>query len=250
MAEVEKVMESIMQQSHLFSQTDIESIRSESNNDKRPKSSSTNRREKLMHSSPTTTKTSVLDSSWNQISSIYGEDQPDRDSVILMPVKTPPVKESLKKRSSGYLADFSNQSPKNNLRLEFTENKKDPSFTSCKSNIDLEESEDIREINNSDSGVTNDDDDDDDHTLRSDFEGKGDGIELIEKDTEKFRNNIENLFKDYRLKLKEKIGSTKNNFNYDDVFGDCPFSDLSQESVDLSATLSDLESIKEGRCSP
>lgn len=244
MAEVEKAMESIMHQSYLFSQTDIESVLTESHNDKRPKSSSTNRREKLMHSSPTTTKTSVLDSSWNQISSIYGEDPPEKDSVILMPTKTPPVKESSKKENKPQATSskhFSVYSP----RLKDITDKKDPSFTSCKSKIDFEESENVREANDSDSGVTNDE-----STLRSDFEGNGDGLDLITKDTKKFRSNIENLFRDYRLKLKEKVQSTRNNFNYEDDFGDCPLSDLSQGSVDLSATLSDLESMKGGRRSP
>lgn len=240
MNEVEKAMEAIIHHSQLFSQTDLESIRSESQIDRRPKSSSTKTREKLMHSSPTSTKASVLDSSWNQISSIYGDDHQDKDSVILTPLKSPKIRLSSNRNNGCQEVGAPKRSfdinpkPKN-----VSEQKKEPSFTSCKSVIDLEGSDRARDLKHSYSGVMNDD-----PTLCHDSEGNvtKKHVVLTPKESKKIKSNIEDLFNDWRLKLKEKISSARNNINFEDFFDDCPLSDLSQGSEDLSITLSEIES--------
>ncbi|KAL0266641.1 UNVERIFIED_CONTAM: hypothetical protein PYX00_009127 [Menopon gallinae] len=73
--EVQKAMEAIIQNSHVFSATDLDSAFSETQTDEKGQATVSKQRERLVHSSPTTSnKSSTMDSSWNHISSIHEDD--------------------------------------------------------------------------------------------------------------------------------------------------------------------------------
>lgn len=72
--DVQKAMEAIIQHSQAFSITDLDSAFSETQTDEKMPVSGSKHRERLIHSSPTSTKSSTFDSSWNHISSIHEDD--------------------------------------------------------------------------------------------------------------------------------------------------------------------------------
>lgn len=250
-------MEAIIHHSHIFSQTDLDSAASETLIGNHQKSSSNSTptvskgRHRLTHSSPTSTITSLADSSWNRISSIYAEEDNKKEVAVLSALRKPNLKDSFVtlslQENSGYEAGSSKHSPESNhfLRdIQSAGDKKESSFTSCRSIVCNNSSEMLQEGEDTSKTTT--------HrevtkSFGTDVKESDECMAAIAANTQKLRENIEELFQDMKFRCTERIySSPPENLKYDDIFGVSPVSDLSA----TSANLSELSSLKSTQKAP
>lgn len=199
--DMKKMMEAIIQQSQIFCHDDLDSVVMEENLKNLSKPNG------LMHSSPTTTKTSDVNSSWKRISSIKNHEP-------LLNLSKSNEKEFY--QVYGDISDFEsseNSFKKHKEKLVAAEENLDSSFTSCLS------------INNEENALSG-------LKTKSTCEDKevcevGKKMESTSS-SQKLKSSIDELLKNMKLKWSEEIyGTSPENDTIDDFLNGSRLSSIS-----------------------